>query len=1547
MAEEPSTKQRKIVTGCCILCGEQSRLDELSKPQDFPSWQRLHEAAKIRHFDAILTLWESNTDTIPNLLYHKRCREDFTHKKGLEKIQKNIATSSVQGDNPQRQPVRQQGSYTSRVYDKVCIFCEKQTKYLKKTRTREPLVQALDLRADKTVRDIATAKSDTRILAITSRDIVAAEAHYHVSCYKQYTCASKPHALNLIATEASDDYQQAEKKALKRLYDYIHANIFSTPHIVSLLDLTLKLVSLLDELGVAVKESTKKHLRRNLELEFGDTLHFFPVGRRVYIRPHNLSTDSIACDYVNLKDKLEVFTQGQQCEQLIERVALILRGNIKNGVMDQVWPPKPEELTETYVELPGCLLLFLKVLLGGKQAMNSDRIGRLSWSLAQDVVAAVTNAQVLTPKHILLPWVIKTLTGNVEIIRTLNRLGHSCSYTRLEEIDTALCIEKMNSGNETLPAFPAGIHPGIPTVLAFDNIDRQEETLSGAGTSHRINGIIVQPTSLTCAPPRQVDRVDKKDRRRTVEPTELMLPAYISSGRELPPPVKTANLSQPIIDAVTRAKYHNLIWIITRLSNHLQQNVASWTGFNIQTRDHVTVSADVVGYLPTINAPATALSTVQEILRQSEATRQSLQLEKIAVVMDQALYAKATEVAWKHKLEFDNIILMMGNFHIICNLLSIIGKMFGYAGLRDLAVESGVIAEGSIDKVLEGKQYNRGVRLHKLTYEALMRLAWESFTEWLDTNYNRDLEHLNEVIRLVADLQDDMRGATFESTLNNGSVQRILDLFAVFLERQHCENGQLAAYWMLYIDLVEILLGLIRADRTGDWQLHLGSIRALIPWCFAMDKTNYARYLPVYHAQMSELDRTSPDLHQHFLDGGFSVQLRQSNPFGRIAVDQTLEETVNKDTQTSGGTKGFSLHQGALSRYYLTAEHRANALRQLRGLISLQSPGLGHADLLSSRIARDEADVKSIVELLESSWINPFDIEPCDLVCLSTGVAAPADVCNDLLKARVKGEEAYKLQSERLERGSGFYDPIKKLKLKTFADMKKVTVIKGTNKEIILKADNRVFGHMLLIAQNRKLDMQEVLCYPLGQKPWALANADGTLKKTGKSSLGKHIEKEMATTDTVSGRRATIVDAMGIVQKVHGEQLTFDELSDRILKQILTDGRGSERIDVVFDMYRDQSIKTAERINRGSSQGIVFHEIKSGHRIKNYKRLLTSTESKAKLTKFLADSWKNEKNRELLGNTTLLVTSEEQCFQITQKEVKEVEELATTGHEEADTRLAIHAKHAAANHPTVIVISEDTDVFVILLGIHCQIGEQILLRRGKINQIRLIDITKLGTVLGKEICEALVGVHAWTGCDSVSSFAGKGKVKAFNMIRNNVQFRDTFVLLGQQWSVSDELFDAIQRFTCSMYCRNTKAKGVNELRYDMFCAKNGDVSSGQLPPCEDALLQHTKRANYQAAIWRRSLQNMLDLPDPYKGHGWHLSDGSIAIQWLTVAPAPDVVLSLMACKCPRVCVGDSCICIMNGLPCTPACKLQNCTNMTDEDDTDPVQEIDDSDIDSD
>ena len=120
----------------------------------------------------------------------------------------------------------------------------------------------------------------------------------------------------------------------------------------------------------------------------------------------------------------------------------------------------------------------------------------------------------------------------------------------------------------------------------------------------------------------------------------------------------------------------------------------------MSVRNKVQVSQDVTGYLPTIDAPATDMATVHEVLVQSLKIKSTLKLRSIVLVFDQTLYAKATEVQWKQSERVKDIVLRMRVFHTACTLLSIIGKCFQDAGLRDLSVESGVIAQGSVAGVL-------------------------------------------------------------------------------------------------------------------------------------------------------------------------------------------------------------------------------------------------------------------------------------------------------------------------------------------------------------------------------------------------------------------------------------------------------------------------------------------------------------------------------------------------------------------------------------------------------------------------------------------------------------------------------------------------------------------------------------------------------------------------------------------------------------------------------------------------------------------------------
>ena len=149
------------------------------------------------------------------------------------------------------------------------------------------------------------------------------------------------------------------------------------------------------------------------------------------------------------------------------------------------------------------------------------------------------------------------------------------------------------------------------------------------------------------------------------------------------------------------------------------------------------------------------------------------------------------------------------------------------------------------------------------------------------------------------------------------------------------------------------------------------------------------------------------------------------------------------------------------------------------------------------RIRRDEAGVQSLVEILENCWLNPFSQDQEEFISLSTAAVAPADVANDLLAAHRIGEEAYEaFKQERLEaksRTKQFHEQMTKKKLKTFSDIKKKPSKQGQAKQVVLKTDRNVFGHMILVAENRELRMSEVLSHPMGPLPWALANGDGTL----------------------------------------------------------------------------------------------------------------------------------------------------------------------------------------------------------------------------------------------------------------------------------------------------------------------------------------------------------------------------------------------------------------------------------------------------------------------
>lgn len=172
---------------------------------------------------------------------------------------------------------------------------------------------------------------------------------------------------------------------------------------------------------------------------------------------------------------------------------------------------------------------------------------------------------------------------------------------------------------------PHNIFKFTDTILAFDNIDCLENALSGGGTSHRINGIAVQHAVYGPHPePITAPRVEKSKQRWLVTP-DTPLPIYNVTQKTGPPPRKVIEIDGVFV--LKEPRKNNLIFLLPRLHYaQLQQNVSSWTGFNIQVHDGERIVKSNVGYVPTTNAPATSMATIIEVLNQPLRIMHSLKL---------------------------------------------------------------------------------------------------------------------------------------------------------------------------------------------------------------------------------------------------------------------------------------------------------------------------------------------------------------------------------------------------------------------------------------------------------------------------------------------------------------------------------------------------------------------------------------------------------------------------------------------------------------------------------------------------------------------------------------------------------------------------------------------------------------------------------------------------------------------------------------------------------------------------------------------------------
>ena len=269
-----------------------------------------------------------------------------------------------------------------------------------------------------------------------------------------------------------------------------------------------------------------------------------------------------------------------------------------------------------------------------------------------------------------------------------------------------------------------------------------------------------------------------------------------------------------------------------------------------------------------------------------------------------------------------------------------------------------------------------------------------------------------------------------------------------------------------------------------------------------------------------------------------------------------------------------------------------------------------------------------------------------------------------------------------------------------------------------------------------------------------LASPTGSMRKTAKSKCLEVLESSPKCNPETITSEVALIDGMALIQTLRNPANTFGKLSNQIYKSVLTVAQKFQckRVDFVGDCYPTISIKGAEREKRAVDGCQVFSVVNANQKVPaDWKKFLSVGKNKENLLSFLSVQWRSMKPADFADNLKLFIAESQNCFAIHKVKkddvliVQPVESLCCD-HEEADTRLILHAQHAAQEgYVSAVVRTPDTDVIITLVGLEEQISSELYVETGNGNRQRLIDINQVATSMPLGSCQSIIGFHALTG----------------------------------------------------------------------------------------------------------------------------------------------------------------------------------------------------------
>ena len=300
-----------------------------------------------------------------------------------------------------------------------------------------------------------------------------------------------------------------------------------------------------------------------------------------------------------------------------------------------------------------------------------------------------------------------------------------------------------------------------------------------------------------------------------------------------------------------------------------------------------------------------------------------------------------------------------------------------------------------------------------------------------------------------------------------------------------------------------------------------------------------------------------------------------------------------KNVEGDGGAIGLTEDSLQLLRWMIAGPEIAGAIAEFENESasdpSKQSrgPDLLHHEQVNHFQCTFKTQVQSLVEVFTECG-NPFIDESGDLLVLDTSNIMTPEVVSTVSCIETLGQEQYKLYcKERLDtKVKLISDVIPRNKLSLFRSPVKRLKTKHQITISTVKQNCALFSQLYISSQVRNGDLDNFLRHENLPHPPALSEF-GKLRFGVKSDLTKMLESHTLSSNSTLAPEvdALVIDGAALVNQLrpNGACKTFQDYAQQCyIPYIMAKLKIVLRIDVVWDIYLPNSIKSTARDKRGS-----------------------------------------------------------------------------------------------------------------------------------------------------------------------------------------------------------------------------------------------------------------------------------------------------------------------------------------------------------------------------